>query len=47
MDYKDDFYWEVNGEEYRVIHESEIDELMQEEIKDLVEECYLSGVDLG
>jgi hypothetical protein len=47
MDSSFDFYWEVNGEEYRVIHEMDIDTVLVEELKDLVEECYLSDSDLA
>ena len=47
MDTEWDIHWDVNGREYRVIHESEIDIVMQSELKDLVEDCYLSESDLS
>lgn len=35
-----DFYIELDGEEYRFIHEDDIRKIYEEEIKTIVEDCY-------
>ena len=42
-----DYYWEVGRQEWRVIHVNAIDEIAQEEIKELVEEVYLHQVNFN
>jgi hypothetical protein len=42
-----DYYWEVGKQEWRVIHVNAIDEIAEEEIKDLVQEVYLHQADLS
>ena len=46
MDIKDDVYADLYGTEWRIIHEDVIDEIATDEIKDLVQDCYLNGTDL-
>jgi hypothetical protein len=41
-----DFHIELDGNEYRFIDASEIDDIAVEEIKDVVKDCYLNGTDL-
>lgn len=40
-----DFYQEIDGQEYRFILDDYIDDIAEEEIKELVQECYLDGLD--
>ena len=42
-----DFHIELDGNEYRVIEEDFIDDIAQEEIQDIVQDCYLGGTDLN
>ena len=46
MNEENDVYWECDGEEYRVIHTDVIDDIAEDEIKELVQDCYLNGTDL-
>ena len=46
MNCENDFSWECDGEEYRVIHTNVIDDIAEEEIKEIVQDCYLNGTDL-
>lgn len=39
-----DFHIELDGNEYRVIEEDFIDDIAQEEIQDIVQDCYLGGM---
>lgn len=43
---EDDFYLEFDGNEYRIIAESDIWEIYVEEIKSLVEDCYSDVINL-
>ena len=43
---KNDFYVQIDGAEYRFINEDAIWWIYQEEQKDLINECYLGGVEL-
>jgi len=43
---ENDFYIEIDGNEYRVIHQETIWETFVEEIRQTVEDCYLGGIDL-
>ena len=40
LDFEDDFYFEYDGNEYRIIKDSEIWDIFVEEIKNLVEDYY-------
>lgn len=42
----DDFFVELDGQEYRFIHENYIWEIYKDELKDTIEECYLHGTSL-
>ena len=42
-----DFHIELDGNEYRVIEEDFIDDIAQDEIQDIVQDCYLGGTDLN
>ncbi len=46
MSEENDLYWECDGQEYRIIHMDEIDDIAEEEIKEIVQDCYLNGVDM-
>ena len=46
MDIENDVYAELDGGEWRIIHEDVIDDIATDEIKDLVQDCYLNGTDL-
>lgn len=46
MSISDDVHQELDGEEYRIIHEDEIDDIATLEIKEIVQDCYLGGTDL-
>ena len=46
MDIENDVYAELDGTEWRIIHEDVIDDIATDEIKDLVQDCYLNGTDL-
>jgi len=35
-----DFYIEIDGEEYRLIHEGDIDEIWEESLEELLRDCY-------
>ena len=41
MEVENDIQWEIQGMEYRVIHEDIIKTIHKEEVQDLVQECYL------
>lgn len=41
----DDFTVDIDGEEYRFIHEDCIWDIYKEGIKEITEECYLDGLD--
>jgi len=41
----DDFYQEIDGQEYRFILDDYIDDIAEEEIKEITQECYLDGLD--
>lgn len=43
---EDDFTIEIDGNEYRFIDAAEIDDIAVEEIKLIVQDCYLNGIDL-
>jgi RNAse (barnase) inhibitor barstar len=43
---ENDFYIEIDGNEYRVINADTIWDIFVEEIQQTVEECYLGGTDL-
>lgn len=45
-DYKDDFYIDNGQSEYRFISDAAIEDIHTEEVKDLVQDCYLNGTDL-
>lgn len=44
---ENDFCWEADGAEYRIICEDVIGEIHTEEVKDLTIDCYLNGLDLA
>ena len=46
MDMNNNFYFEVQGMEFRIIHEDDIWDLYVEEIKNTTEECYLGGSEI-
>jgi hypothetical protein len=46
LETEDDFHIELDGNEYRFIDAAEIDDIAEEEIKELVKDCYLDGMDL-
>lgn len=46
MNEENDFYWEYGRYEYRIIHNDDIDDIAEDEIKELVQDCYLNGTDL-
>ena len=46
MEVENDIQWEIQGMEYRVIHEDIIKTIHKEEVQDLVQECYLGELDL-
>jgi hypothetical protein len=41
-----DFHINIDGNEYRFIDEDVIDDISEDEIKQVVQECYLNGTDL-
>lgn len=41
-----DHYFELDGMEFRIIHEDDIWDIYIETIKDITEDCYLSGNEL-
>lgn len=43
---EDDFYFEFDGMEYRVIHDSDIWDIYVETIKNIVEDCYSDVIKL-
>jgi RNAse (barnase) inhibitor barstar len=43
---ENDFYIEIDGNEYRVINADAIWDIFVDEIQQTVEECYLNGADL-
>ena len=47
MSVNNDIHQELSGEEYRIIHEDEIDDIATDEIKEIVQDCYLNGTDLN
>lgn len=42
----DDFTCEVEGKEYRFIHEDAIERIHRDEIEQFVDDCYLGGKDI-
>lgn len=46
MDIENDVTAELDGTEWRIIHESEIYDIATEEIQEIVQDCYLNGTDL-
>lgn len=44
---ENDFNWEANGAEYRIICEDVIEEIHTKEVKDLTIDRHLNGLDLG
>ncbi len=46
MNEENDVYWECGREEYRIIHNDVIDDVAEDEIKELVQDSYLNGTDL-
>lgn len=43
---ENDFYWEADGAEYRIICEDVIEEIHTEEVEELVKDAYFNGMDL-
>jgi hypothetical protein len=46
MNEDNDVYWECDSEEYRIIHTDVIDDIAEDEIKEIVQDCYLNGLDM-
>ena len=46
MDIENDVTAELDGTEWRIIHEDDIDDIATEEIQEIVQDCYLNGTDL-
>lgn len=46
LEEEDDFHITIDGNEYRWIDAVEIDDIAEEEIKDVVKDCYLNGTDI-
>jgi hypothetical protein len=46
MNEENDVHWECGRCEYRIIHNDVIDDIAEEEIKEIVEDCYLNGINL-
>lgn len=46
LESEDDFYQEIDGEEYRFIRDSEIWDIYVEGIREITEDCYLGGANL-
>jgi len=43
---ENDFYWEADGAEYRIINADVIEEIHTEEVKEITQDCYLNGANL-
>ena len=46
MDIQEDVNVELDGQDWRIIHEDVIDDIATDEIKEIVQDCYLNGTDL-
>ena len=46
METENDFNWKCDRTEWRVIDSDEIDDIAEEEIKEIVQDSYLNGTDL-